>query len=148
MPLVTGELASNGAVIAVLVNVSENRKRALKRNNLPLPAEIAVRAQIDTGSFASAFMPSVFRSLGIPPFRFIRVRTPSTKPDEPFDTPLHDVSITLVSGLTRQYLPSVHAIAVEDFGQEEGVDALIGRDVLARCVFEYSGVHGSFRLAF
>ncbi len=148
MPLITGEITQDGAVIDVLVGVSFNRQRVLVGAGLPVPPKLAVRAMVDTGSFASAFMPIVFKSLEIQPFRTIPLRTPSTRPGDPWSTDQYDVGITLVSGMTQVPCDSVHVICSEDFDPEEGVHALIGRDVLARCVFSYFGHDQKFRLDF
>jgi heterotetrameric sarcosine oxidase gamma subunit len=73
--------------------------------------------------------------LGIQPFGNIPVRTPSTKPGKPFWCDQFDVSVTLLSGDRQVCIPSVHAIASDDFDEEEeGVQAIIGRDILDRCV--------------
>jgi hypothetical protein len=150
MPLITGDISTDGATIVVLVGVSRNRQLRLQSVNLPIPTSIPVTAQIDSGSFATGFLPEVFQQLGIQPFRILSVRTPSTKPGQPHRCPQHDVSVTLVTGsLDEQVeLPSVHAIAADDFDREEGIQAIIGRDILDRCVFQYFGPSRRFRLSF
>ena len=148
MPIITGEIVRDGAIIDVLIGVSGNRQSRLLSVGFRVPATIPVRAVIDTGSHLTGLMPSVFRALEIQPFRYLPIRTPSTKPDSPHWCDQYDVSLTLVSGEVLKYLPSVHAIASEDFDEEEGVQALIGRDVLDLCVFSYYGPHQKFSLAF
>jgi len=148
MPIVKGTIhPDDGAVIGVMVGVSQNRRKVLERNHLPVPPPITVFAQIDTGSVVTGFQPAVFRDLEIQAFGRIPLRTPSTKPGEPWESDLYDVSVTLVSGNTTEYLPSIHSIVSEDFDRE-GVQAIIGRDVLSRCAFFYHGPEGWFHLAF
>lgn len=148
MPLVTGLLSADGAVIDVLIGVSQNRRQRLLSVGFALPAAVALRAQIDTGSYVTGVIAAAFDQLGIQPFRVVPVRTPSTTLDKPHFCEMFDVSLTLLSGMTRMELPSVHVIASADFQREENVQAIIGRDILNRCVFTYEGTHGSFRLAF
>lgn len=146
MPLVSGALTDDGAVIGVLIGVSANRRKALTRVGLPVPDPVPVRVQIDTGSFVTVLMPSVYRSLGITSFGTILIRTPSTRRGTPCEAEQFDVSVSLVSGTTLAEFGSVYAIASEDFQEAEPIQGLIGRDVLARCVFNYSGPHRSFEL--
>jgi hypothetical protein len=149
MSLVTGEITDDGPLIDVLVGVSKNRRQALERVGHPVPANMPVRAILDTGSHGTGFLPTLFAFLDITPFGTIPVRTPTTKPGQPCICDLYDVSVTLLSGMTPTVLPSIHAIASEDFDKEEGsVQALIGRDILGRCVFTYYGPHRTFSLAF
>jgi hypothetical protein len=149
MPLISGEITREGAVIPVLVGVSRNRQKVLERNRLPVPEKIPVLAQIDTGSDISAFMPEVFEALDIRRIDEVPVRTPSTDPEELYKADLHDVSITLVSGTTQYYLPSLQVIVTKDFEDNpDSAKALLGRDVLDRCVFEYAGPHKRFTLSF
>ncbi len=148
MPIVTGEITRDGATIVLTVGVSRNRQRMLEKVGHPVPSRITVRAEIDTGSFATGFMPEVFPLLGIEPFRDILVRTPSTRVGEPCRCDQYDVSVTLVSADTEVVFPSVYAIK-GDFDAEPGkVQAIIGRDILARCIFSYFGPDKTFQLAF
>jgi len=134
--------------VVVLVGVSDSRRAVLEKNGLAVPAPVPVRAQIDTGSHVTGFMPSVFKQLRIERFDVIPLRTPSTKPNEPHLADRYHVSLALVSGLAKKHLPSVFAIASDDFVEEEEVQAIIGRDVLRHCVFQYFGPHGTFELGF
>ncbi len=146
MPLITGTIDEQGAAACVLVGVSENRRKRLLGVGHPLPEEIPLRLQIDTGSFATGFPVRYFHALGISPFRSIRVRSSSTRPGEPHLAEQFDISLTLISGTTRVTIPSVHAIACEDFDAD--IQGLLGRDVLDHCIFSYYGPNSQFSLAF
>jgi hypothetical protein len=148
MSIVTGKITAGGAVVDVLVGVSKNREAVLKSAGFPVPAKIALRAEIDTGSAVTGLIPEAFQQLGVEPFRRILIRTPSTRRGAPCKCDQYDISLTLVAGMAQVIIPSVHAIASEDFGPEEDIQALIGRDVLQHCVFNYYGQHGEFALAF
>jgi hypothetical protein len=148
MPIVTGDITDSGAIILVKVGVSQNRAQVLAKNGMPIPPGVVVRAQLDIGSFVSGFMPDVFRALEVEPFGRIAIRTPSTTKDNPFQCDLYDVTVTLTAGDVPVVLTDVHAIASKDFGQDEEVQAILGRDVLNRCVLEYFGPDRRFRLSF
>jgi hypothetical protein len=150
MPIIRGQITKHGAVIDLLLGVSRNRRLVLERNHLAVPDPVAVRAVIDTGSALSGFRSSAFQQLQIQPFTQIPVRTPSTRPGQPHWTDQYDVSITLVSGTTVKVFESVHAIMSDDFNpaDEEGIEAIFGRDVLDRCVMNYYGAHQYFEVAF
>jgi hypothetical protein len=145
MSLVSGKIdPRDGAAIDVLVGVSKNRKARLLAVSLPVPSRVALRLQLDTGSSLTAFPSHVFQSLGITRFRTVPVSTPSTLPGKPHIADQYDVSLALVSGLNRYVIESIHAIAAEDFHPSVGVQGIIGRDVLQRCVFQYFGPHNRF----
>ncbi len=149
MSIVTGPITPDGALIDVLVGVSNSRKRLLERGGFPVPNKIPVRAIIDTGSFATAFLPRVFKSLDLKPLGPIKVRTPSTKRGEPHITDQFDVSVTLVSGMEEVIELRIHAIVSDDFDDwKDAPQAIIGRDVLSRCAFSYYGHAGEWTLAF
>ncbi len=120
----------------------------MQRVGLPLPPLIPVRAQLDTGSFCTGMMPEVFHKLGIGPFDRIAIRTPSTLRGQSCLCDRCNVSLTLVSGTAQTPFPSVHVIASDDFSPGEHIQAIIGRDLLDRCVLHYEGPHRTFSLSF
>jgi hypothetical protein len=148
MSLISGPITADGAVVDLLVGVREARRAVLVRNQFPVPPEIPVRAQIDTGSFITVLMPEVFEKLRFTPFEQILVRTPSTRRGAPCPCDRYDVSLTLLAGTARTVFSSVWVIASEDFNPEEHIQAIIGRDLLDQCVLRYEGPHRTFELAF
>jgi hypothetical protein len=148
MSLVSGRITKDGAIVVVLVGVSKNRQALLEKHGFPIPKQIPVNAQLDIGSFATAFLPTVFTSLGVMPFGVIPVRTPSTKPGQPCLCDQFDVSVTFLSGMTPITVSSVHAIASDDFDRHvDGVNAILGRDILDKCILNYCGPDRIFQLA-
>src|SRR5437773_757541 len=121
MSIITGTIHQHdGAAVDVLVGVCPARRTRLLGVGFPVPAEVALRLQLDTGSAVTGFLPGVFAALEIPPFRTILLRTPSTRPGEPHEAPQYQVNVVLISGTDRTVIPNVLAIASEDFDAEEG----------------------------
>jgi hypothetical protein len=149
MSIVTGAITPDGALIDVLVGVSSTRQKLLERKGFTVPQKVSVRAIIDTGSFATAFMPKVFTSLDLRPLGPVKVHTPSTRPGEPHTTDEFDVSVTLVSGIQEVVQLRIRAMVSDDFDDwPDAPQALIGRDVLTKCAFCYYGHAGNWTLAF
>lgn len=149
MPFITGKITHNGAIVVVRVGVSHDRQACLESVRFAVPERISVRAQIDTGSFVTVFSPRAFEPLGISPVEVIAVRTPSTKPGEPCLCDVYDVSVTRMSGTSEVIIPNLSVITSLDLDQDgEEVQAILGRDILNHCAFNYYGPHREFHLAF
>jgi hypothetical protein len=147
MPVITGPITQDGAVISILIGVSDIRRRRLHAAGFPVPAPTPVLAVIDTGSFTTGVRPELLQALDLRPLRRIPVLTPSTPPDRPHICDQYDIGLTLVAGGSQKHLPMIIAIGSVDF-TEHGIQALIGRDVLTHCVFSYFGPHATFELSF
>jgi hypothetical protein len=146
MPTITGDITDHGAVICILVGVGAAKRSLLQRLKMPIPQPISVRAQIDTGSHVTGFSRDVFNALNECPFGRMRLRTPSTRPGEPFFADQYALTITFVSGMSQYTFRAAQVIASDDFQQGEEVEAIIGRDVLNCCNFQYIGTARQFKL--
>ena len=146
MPYTTVPLNEHGAVIELLVGVSESRRDALKRNDLPVPRRVRAIVQIDTGAPFCIFAPFVFEQLEIKPVGIVDMRTPSTGESTcPFEQYL--VSLSLPGGEIELHL-STREVVKAVFAPDEGIHGLLGRDLLEHCLFIYDGQHRTFSLAF
>lgn len=148
MPTLTGEINDHGAVICVLVSVPTVRRELLQRLQMSVPPPVSVRAQIDTGSHVTGYSREVFTALELSPFGRTPLRTPSTRPGEPFYADQYEVTLSFVSGMDQYPFPTARVIASDDFQQGEEVEAIIGRDILNRCNFQYLGTARRFELFF
>jgi hypothetical protein len=146
MSLLTGRLSEHGAVADVMVGISDARARLLKRNGRRVPGPVHARVQVDTGSSLSGFAPRVFNELGVTPVRTLPILTPSTPAHSPHVTQLYDVVLYLVINARLQRFYGTTAIGADCFSENEGIEGLIGRDVLDHCSFWYHGIEGTFTL--
>lgn len=140
--------AANGPVLTAFVGVSLARRDALMSAGREVPAGAAIRALIDTGASSSCVDRGVLASLGLTPTTSVTVHTPSTGED-PHTADQYDVSI-IVPGTGSQHAPLViPAVAVlSAILKQQGIDAIIGRDILRDCILIYNGSLGLFTMAF
>jgi hypothetical protein len=148
MPIIYGDISSDGPVIDIMVDVSRPRRRLLEKMNTPVPKPVHVRALIDTGSTTSGFSPRVFAELKIDPVDKVEIYTPSTRPDSPHECDLYDVVLSIIAGGQANTFPGSRVIEADCWLSTESIEALIGRDILRKCFFQYMGQDSRFTLAF
>jgi len=147
MPLLSGEILAAGAVVDVLAGVPESRKRLLQKHGFATPPPVHVRALLDTGSFLTGLHPRVFTALDLRSFDQIEIVTPSTAPNAPFRVPRYWVNLSLVADGQSCPMPDRFVFATDSWHPREGVEALIGMDILSQC-FQLLGPDRRFTLAF
>jgi hypothetical protein len=145
MPHVTLQIASGGPLIDILVGVSEAREEALLRVGQVVPTPVRIRGLIDTGASCTCIDPSALQSLGLTPTGSTPMLTPSTGATA-HNADQYDVSLVLLHPNLNLTFPEV--AIVESELSIQGIQALIGRDVLQGCLFIYDGQTGIFTLAF
>ena len=137
-----------GPVVTAVCSVSAERRDALTRANEPIPDLVTMRALVDTGASSTCIDAAVIRALNLTPTGSQQVNTPSTG-TEPATLEQYDVGL-IIPAATRDhvpfYLPTLPVLCTDLAGQ--GIQALIGRDVLAHCVLTYNGSADSFILAY
>ncbi len=147
MPHITVQIdALGGPIVDAYVGVSRPRAEALKAAGRPVPQAVSGRALIDTGASSCCIDQSIVQSLSLVPSGQIPVHTPSTdgvaKICDQFD-----VSILLVHD-AKQYSLVHTAAVIASTLKDQGIDLLIGRDLLAKCLCVYDGEAGIVALAF
>jgi predicted aspartyl protease len=145
MPHLTLQIASGGPLVDIQVGVSEEREDALLKAGLPVPNPVQIRALIDTGASCTCIDPSALQSLGLTPTGSTPIHTPSTGGTAQ-NADQYDVSVILLHPNLQLTIPTVAIIEAELSIQ--GIQALIGRDVLQGCLLIYDGQAGIFTLAF
>lgn len=149
MPISNGAIAPiHGATLELLIGVNLLRRDALRRVNLPVPERIRVVAQIDTGTALSAMDRRVLTGLDLTPTNEMRVRTPTSAEQEPSRFDQYVVSIGIDSGEGIEALFDNIEVLGTFFAPDEGIQGMLGRDVLEHCLLVYNGPRKGFSLAF
>jgi hypothetical protein len=148
MPHFTLSLDAAGPVVNAGVSVSEGRRLALEAAESPVPQMQVIRALIDTGASFTSIDPAVLAALNLTPTGTIEIVTPSTgQGTHTADT--YDVDFKIGAGPNDIPLSiSNLRIASCDLFLRQGIHALIGRDILQRCILMYNGSASIFSLAF
>lgn len=147
MPVISeGLTQADGAVVEVLVGVHEARRNVLRRNALVVPPRVRVRVQVDTGSEFTVIDGSVFGRLGIQAIDAVTLRPMSVSADT-VQFPRFAVSLALPGEESELHLPSATVLGCH-MTPEDGVQGVLGRDMLAHCLFVYDGRRRTFTIAF
>jgi predicted aspartyl protease len=145
MPHLTLEISAGGPILDIAVCVSNARANAMHAAGQVPRSPIQVRGLVDTGASFTFIDPTVFERLGIPPSGTTPIRTPSTG-QQPHIAHVYDVNLVLMHPSLGYQFQNVPVAACEL--QIQGIQALIGRDVLRMCLFIYDGQSGRFTLGF
>jgi len=145
MPHVSLKINGDGPLIKCHIGVSHPRRDALLAAGQNVPPPVQITALIDTGASSSSIDPSILRQLNLPLKGQVPIHTPSTDVNSPHIANLYDVSITFSHRLGTSSVTALEVI--ESCLDHQGIQALIGRDVLAYCLFTYDGVAQNFCLA-
>lgn len=148
MPHLTLQVSPLGPLLDLLLGPSQPRMSALKQAGIPLPNPIPIRGLIDTGATCSCIHKVVLAQLGLPPTGRVSIKTPSTE-EGAHECDQHDVQVLILHAQKSDYclrIPTLPIVGVNLPNQ--GYHALIGRDILARCLFVYDGTANTFSLAF
>ncbi len=148
MPHFTLNVDVPGPVVNAGVSVSEGRKAALLAQNLPVPNMRVIRALVDTGASFTSIEPEVLKALSLTPTGTIDIVTPSTG-KEVHTTDTYDIDFLIGAGADDIPLaiPNLRIAACELY-LKQGIHALIGRDILKRCILIYNGGTNTFSLCF
>lgn len=134
-----------GPLIDISVRVTSARADALKAAQKPVPPAVHLRALVDTGASCCVLDPSVIDQLELSPTGQSSVHTPSTG-ENAHQCFTYDVYLSLIHPELKRNFQSIPVMQLELKAQ--GIDALIGRDVLSECLMVYDGSEETFSLAF
>lgn len=112
-----------------------------------IPQPVVVRALVDTGASCTCLDPTVIAKLGLTPSGTVLMHTPST-----LGTAVRcnqfDVAIGVFMDSGEVHVPSMIIPVIESTLACQGIQALIGRDVLEKGILIYDGRHKPMTLAF
>lgn len=146
MPHLTLPITPLGPLLDFICAVSKPRADALIKAGLPVPQAVTVKGLVDTGASITGLDPAILKALGVVSTGTIPVHTPSTKLGVPHVANQFDVSSILVHPMVTRTWMALPVIESELAHQ--GIQALIGRDILSFCLMTYDGQAASFSLGF
>lgn len=144
-------LSAEGPLVDAEVGFGEHLVRSLRQAGRAIPEPVKMRALLDTGADVTCIDKHVLAPLvarGLPFTRFVYSNVPALGGLLP--SLEYDVGLTIPhpTGQPRSSL-RVRAIAIiEKPLGALGYQAVIGRDVLDRCLFIYDGPSKSFTLGY
>lgn len=144
MPLITGVITRDGATIDLIVERPAPVRAGVKSLRPPA-TPLIIRATLDTGSALTGVANRLLHSLGLDVVDSIMVGTPI---GPPLMADRYSVKLSFVSGGTKVEFGELPVISTDCFKPDGEVQALIGRDILNHCAFEYWGTSKSFQFAF
>lgn len=144
------DLAGNGPIIVAMVGVSEPRRVALLAAGATVPAPVAIRCLVDTGASMTCIDPIILvGSLALDVRTQIPCLTPTTGA-APEIKDGYDVSLQIYATSVGDPFLEERTLAVmgSDLFVAQGIHALIGRDILAKCFLMYNGTAKHFTMGF
>ena len=139
--------APHGPLLEVRFDVPSPSRARHRRTQQTSPTAVRLLALLDTGAESSFIDPAVATRLGLQPVRFLYSNMPLMSGLQL--TPVHQVELVLEHPTAPParwlVLPVLDLIERDLTGS--GADAILGRDVLAQCVFTYDGLTDSFTLS-
>lgn len=145
----TISIQPNGALIEIGIGLSFSDALAQRQAGKPIPPMSIALAVIDTGAEVSAVDSAVLTplyNLGIQPTRFVFVNVGGTGGGP---LPEYPVSLSIGASLgSRQGLTLRNQAMLAHDLAPLGYQAILGRDVLSRCLLVYDGPSQSVTLAY
>lgn len=147
MPTITLSIEAGGPIITASVHVSQPRFKALTGAGQAPPPAVHGRFLIDTGASHTCVDPDLIAPLALPQIGTVAISTPSTNGVQhfcqQFDCALFIPNST---GAILHWVPAMPIMATHL--KSQGIDGLIGRDVLKNCTLTYIGSSGLMSLSF
>ncbi len=148
MPNISLAYQHGGPLIQVSVGLSKPHTDALIASNQLVPPWVTGTFLIDTGASGTCVDPDLVKPLGLAPSGAVMMQTPSTgaTPHQCFQ---YDVMLYIPPAKPGELGHFVEALPVlETHLRPQGIDGLLGRDVLQSCVFIMNGPLGIATLSF
>jgi len=147
MPSINVNIAAGGPLLIVHVGISAPRLQALMAAGQPAPPGTTGTFLVDTGASCTAIDPALLSTLGLQPTGRVSISTPSTV-GTPHQCDQFDVSIFIPGSMATvgHFIPAIPIVATHL--RSQGIDGLIGRDVLKDCTLIYHGTGGFFSIGY
>lgn len=146
MPSVNSQITFGGPIIEISIGVSIPRRDLLSSLGMPVSPPGTCKLLIDTGASCTCIDPWVIESLNIVPSGFTTIHTPSTNSGSNHQCSQFDVCLSIPHPHIHRHFHNIPVI--ESNFVHQGIDGLLGRDILEGCVFIYNGETGFYTLSF
>jgi hypothetical protein len=146
-----GTIGPDGALVELMVGLAGPDVQTLRNAGRPVPAPISVRAVLDTAAEISCLDSTALAvpiAAGVPPARYLFANVPVFGGTNATCEYLVSLTIVHPSGQARANLVLRNHPVIEQPLNQLGYEALIGRDVLSRCLFFYDGPGRLFTLGY
>lgn len=139
MPQQTITITPQGPLITLMVGISIPRQTALKSADLPIASPVPATLLVDTGASCTVLDEEIIQLLNLQPTGSIDVHTPSTGAAA---VPRNQYDILLaIGGAGAMKVIATLPIVGSDFSAQ-GINGLLGRDVLSHGSMFYDGIAG------
>ncbi len=141
MPILAGQgnLQQLGPLAQVKIFIPEDLQDLLEKHEKNIPKPVDAMAMIDTGATSSVIQEGMAKKLGLSPVGQQPISTPTTEKQMCY---VYQVRIVFPNNSIASLL------AIEAPLQNQHIQCLLGRDLLSRSVFVYTGITNSFSLSF
>jgi hypothetical protein len=144
MPHLTFATSTDGPALEVVVALDANKIAARQQAGVVVPLPLPIRALIDTGTDVTALAPRVLQHIGLAPVRSVPTLTAGGQ----VSVDLFEVSLVITgpSGPVGPMYVRPFLQVTELATPLPNIEALIGRDILAECLFQLDGPGAHFLL--
>lgn len=149
MPGVRLARSADGPALDLTIGLSASAVQSMRSAGRPVPSPWRARALLDTGADLTCLDPTALAPLigaGIPPARYVFSNLPAAGGLIPSAVYAVRLMLQHPSGRPTQALDIRTLMVVERAIGAAGIEALLGRDVLDRCLLIYDGPAGDFTL--
>ncbi|HWO56414.1 MAG TPA: hypothetical protein VNN55_02485 [bacterium] len=130
-----------GPVLQVQINLPKHLSDQYAKDQKTIPPSVNGIALVDTGASLCCVDSAVVTQLGVLPVGLQKVSTPSGTEDQL----VYPVLINCAEG--PFFFNTNTALASDHLLKNQGIIALLGRDLLAHTILIYDGRRGSFTIA-
>ena len=149
MPVLRESLDREGALVSILVGLSDSSIRRLRSQFQPIPQPVECRALLDTGAEITCVDSRLVESLNLVDGGFSFANVPSVR-ESTMLASLYDLSLTILhpSGEALDHLALPNWRVLELPLRSFDYQVLVGRDVLVKCQFVFDGINERFSLKY
>jgi hypothetical protein len=146
MPSININFGQSGPVVNAIVTIGARQRSSLMAAGLPVPPAVAARFLIDTGANMSCIDTGLIGRFSLQPTASASVHTPGSG-GSAIVRYQYEVSLYIpLSATTGCNVPDIDMLEVSI--RDQGLDGLIGRDVIDQWTCIYNGSTSTFTICY